>query len=384
MLKAYKYRIYPNEDQKVLISKHFGCCRWVYNYMLDKNIKAYQVDKTRLSRYELQPLLPGLKREEDTKWLSEVNAQSLQMVLINLDTAFSKFFKEGKGFPKFKSKNGKQTYQCFNRVSVDFISSTIKLPKLGKVNTVFSRKCEGRIKTTTISRTATDKYYVSILVQCEANIPTLSPVTNKLKCLGVDTGLKTMAVLSNGHEIENPKILKRHLDRLKVLQRRASRKVKGSNNRRKANKKVAVLHEYIANCRIDHIQKSTTKLLKENQFEAICVEDLNVSGFAKNHKLAQAFVDVSLAKFYQAIEYKCKLSGVHFVKVDRFYASTKICNYCGHKNAIDSLKIRQWNCTVCGNNNQRDYNSSLNIRDEGFRLLTGTERSGESVEPPQV
>lgn len=373
MVKAYKYRIYPNQHQRILLEKHFGCCRWVYNRMLDLKIKAYEKDKTILSRYDLQGLLPGLKRKEETAWLKEVNAQSLQITIQHIDFAFKNFFNTKSGYPKFKVKHGKQSYQCFDCVKIDLDKELVKLPKIDWIKCVVSRRFEGRIKTTTIIKTPTNKYFVSIIVESDHHIIPSRPIDIK-SSIGIDTGIKTFVTCSDGRIFENHKFLKSSLERLKVLQRRASKKVNGSKNRKKANLKVARLHEKISNQRIDLLHKVTHELTKENQFGTICVEDLNIKGMIQNHNLAQAINDVSLAKFYSILEYKCNWKGINFVKINRFYPSSKTCSGCGHKKEQLLLSERTYNCVSCGLSIDRDLNAAINIRNSGVVC------SGEPVE----
>ncbi len=378
MLIAYKYRIYPSTEQKVSLAKHFGCARWVYNYGLDLKIRTYNETGQPIHRFEIQSKLPLLKRKEETSWLKEVCASSMQAELLNLQTAYDNFFKHKRGFPCFKSKTNRKSYAYPKGVKIK--DEIIYLPKIGWVKYVNSRQFTGKIKTCTVSKTTTNKYFVSILVECEKQIPELKPIDYNIT-IGIDTGIKTFVTCSNGQTFENAKYLKNSLGRLKVLQRRASRKKKGSNNRKKANLRVARLHEYITNQRLDLIHKVTHELTTgENQASVICVEDLNVAGMVKNHNLAQALSDVSLGKFYEILTYKCKWNGINLVKVNRFYPSSKTCNSCGAINQNLLLSDRSWICE-CGTDNDRDNNASLNIRDEGYKIITtGRGSSGEPVE----
>ncbi len=379
MLHTYRYRIYPTPEQEVMLSRHFGCARWVYNYGLNLKIETYKETKKSISRFEIQAMLPILKKQEDTKWLGEVQAQSLQASLEHLERSYKNFFRSKKGFPKFKSKYNKQSYQYPQNVRVDFEKGIVVLPKIGKVKCVFSRRFTGTIKTCTVSKTPTGKYFISILVDIDQNVKPLK-IPSYDTTIGIDTGIKTFVTCSNGYEEGNPKFLKQSLTRLKVLQRRASRKVKGSQNRRKANLKVAVLHEYITNQRLNLIHQVTHTLTSKSQASVLCVEDLNVSGMMKNHKLAQSLSDVSLSKFYSILEYKCKWQGINLVRVDRWFPSSKMCSCCGAINQSLLLSDRVWTC-ACGVTHDRDPNAATNLRDEGYRIITtGAGRSGEPVE----
>lgn len=383
MFRSYKYRLYPSKEQTILIHKHLGCVRWLYNYALDKKVKAYQKDKTHISRFDLQAELPILKKQEETKWLSEVNAQSLQASLRNLDMAFTDFFKEKKGFPKFKSKhNNRQSFQAPQRVEINWENSTIKIPIIKSTPIVLSRKFEGEIKTVTISKTPTNKYFASILVDTNIKIPKKTKPKEKTT-IGIDTGIKTFLTCSDKQIFENNRYLKNSLDRLKILQRRASKKQKGSSNRGKANFKVALLHEKITNQRLDYIHKITHKLTNDNQVRTICIEDLNISGMLKNHHLAQSITDVSISKFYEILGYKCEWYGVNLIKIGKFDASSKTCNNCGYINNNLKLSDRVFNCPECNTSIDRDYNASLNIKDWGLHPKNKT-GAGCSVEPVEL
>lgn len=361
ILKAYKYRLYPNKTEEISLRKHIGCARFIYNWGLDKKSKAYKEQNINLSRFDLQKEIPILKKNEDTAWLSEVNAQSLQASLEHLDKAYRRFFKMKKGFPKFKSKHGsKQSYHIPQYVSVDWENGRIHLAKTGDVKIKVDRQAEGKIKSATITLTSTGKFFVSILVDTGEAEPKHLPV-NKETSVGIDLGLNHFAVLSNGEKIKAPKPLGKYQKRLKWLQNRASKKVKGSNNRRKANKKVAVLHEKISNIREDFLHKISTRIIRENQ--TVCLEDLNVKGMMQNHKLAKAISDVSWSRFVNMLEYKARWKGGNVLKIGRFDPSSKICSQCGHIYRELKLYERSWKCSECCITHDRDVNAAINIRD---------------------
>lgn len=370
ILRAYKYRAYPTKEQEVLLAKHFGCSRWVYNYALDKKIKTYQTTKESLSRFTIQKDLPELKKAEETKWLKEVNSQSLQASLENLDKAFTKFFRDKKGFPKFKSKHdNRQSFSVPQNGIVDFETSTISLPKFkNPIKCKLHRRFEGNSKTVTISKTPTGKYFVSVLVEVNEDIPKLKPIDEN-KAVGIDLGIKTFAVLSNGEEIQNPKHLRSALKRLKKQQRRVSKKVKGSNNRKKAVKKLAILHEKVSNKRNDFLHKVTAKLVSEN--DTICLETLSASNMMKNHKLAQALSDISIGKFNEILEYKAKWNGVNILRIGRFQPSSKMCS-CGEINKELKLSDRVWTCKACGVTHDRDKLAANNIKKFAFINIKNT------------
>lgn len=377
MLKAYKYRIYPNELQKRLIEQTFSACRVVYNVALETKIRAYKEHKVSLSFYDLQSQMVEMK--QDYLWLRQVNSQSLQATLQNMDGAFKKFFK-GAGYPKFKSKRGSQSFQCpANTRKIDFEKGLLTIPKIPNIRLTVSRKFEGKIKTVSISRTASGKYFASILVQIDTVLP-VKTLVESAKTIGIDLGLKDFAIASDGRKWSNPKFLRNDLQRLKVLQQRASRKKKGSNNRKKANKKVAVQHEKIVNKRKDYLQKLSTELVNDSQVASICVESLAVKNMVKNHKLAQAISDASWSEFVRMLEYKCEWSGKNLIKIGRFEPSTKTCNSCGALNETLTLADRIWTCASCYVTHDRDVNASKNIKIMGLQHS----RRGTPEEPAEL
>lgn len=365
--RAYKYRLCPNEEQKVLIAKHLGSCRFIYNYALDKKVRAYQTDKTNLSRFDIQADLPNMKKSEEYCWLKEVNSLSLQASLANLDSAYTKFFREHKGFPRFKSKkDSKQSFSIPQNTRVDFENGRIFIPKFkGGIKTKFHRTFEGIVKSSTISRTATGKYFISILVEVnESDVP-MKPICEN-KAVGIDLGIKTFAVLSDGTEIPNPKHLKQSLDKVKKLQRSLSHKNKGSKNRDKARRKLALAHEQVTNRRNDFLHKVTSYLV--NNYDTICLEDLNVKGMVKNHHLAQALEDIAIGTFNTLLEYKAKERGVNILRIGRFEPSSKMCT-CGYINHNLTLAMREWTCPVCGATHERDFLAANNIKRFAFRNI---------------
>ena len=351
--KAYRYRLYPNKEQQELINKHIGCCRYVYNYGLEKKIKAYQENKKTISRFDIQRELPMLKKNEETSFLKEVNSLSLQAALACLDNAFTRFFKEKKGFPKFKTKReSKQSFQIVQNTNVDFTNNRIYIPKFKKgIKCKLHRTFDGEIKTSTISRTPTGKYFISILVKDEN------------KAVGIDLGIKTFATLSDGQEIQNPRNLKNAMKKLKRLQRKLSKKVKGSNNREKARKKLAIQYEKVTNRRNDFLEKVTSYLV--STYDTICLETLSAKNMMKNHHLAQALSDISIGRFNQLIEQKAEWYGKNILKIGRFEPSSKAC-ICGYINKELKLSQRVWTCPKCGRVHQRDLLAANNIKRFAF------------------
>ena len=283
MLRAYKYRIYPTGEQKALFAKTFGCCRFVYNWALKMKIEAYKQEKRTVPYKEIQErMVNDLKKEND--WLAEVNSQSLLNSILNLDTAYKNFFRNTHtaGFPRFKSRKDRQGFQCPQHCRVDFANGTITIPKAKDIPAVLHRKFKGVVKTVTVSMTPSGKYFASVLVDTDIQeLPATVPLRDAT--LGIDLGIKSLAVCSDGRTFDNPKNLQKSLDRLKLLQKRLSRKQKGSANRGKARIRVAWLQEYISNCRKDNLHKITYAFTHDSQVRTICMEDLNVKGMLHNH-----------------------------------------------------------------------------------------------------
>lgn len=358
MLKAFRYKLEPTTEQKILIEKHIGSCRFIYNWALSLKVKSYEETGKSLSQFDINKRITSLKVEN--KWLSEVNSQSLQGMTRNLESAFTRFFREKKGFPNYKSKkNPVQSFPVPQHYTMDFENNTVKLPKIGIVKAVLHRTFEGELKTATVSKSCTGKYYISILVDNGKELP-VKETFSEATTIGVDVGIKDFAVLSTGEKIENPKYLKSSLKRLKVLQKRVSRKVKGSKNREKAKQKLAKLHEKVTNQRNDFQHKLSFRLVSENQ--AIALETLNVKGMQKNHHLAQAIGDSAWSSFVTKLEYKAEWSGKTILRIGQFEPSSKICHVCGYHKSDLTLKDREWICPDCKNVLDRDINAAINIK----------------------
>ena len=364
MLNAYKYRLHPTREQSGFFNKSFGCVRFIYNWGLQKRIEAYMKDKGRISYVQLCAMLTELKKEEQYSWLREVSNECLQQSLRNLDAAFTRFFREKKGFPRFKSKNrSRQSYKAILSVHVDQERRRIKLPKVGWVKYGNNRKFEGDVRSVTVSVTPSGKYHVSVLVDDGKEIPEKLPVTFDTT-IGIDMGIKDFAVCSNGDTYENPRHLIKAEQRLRTLQRRLSRKKKGSNRRNRARMILAIQHEKVANRRQDYLHKISTKIVRENQ--AIVVEDLNIKGMMRNHRLSKAIGACGWSTFFNMLEYKCERQGKTFIRIGRFDPSSKMCS-CGHVYRGLKLSEREWVCPNCGSVNDRDLLAACNIKRFGLQ-----------------
>jgi putative transposase len=357
MFKGYKYRIYPNKTQEQSINQMFGNARWVYNWALARRIKAYQKDKTSISAFTLMKELAKMKKKPEYEWLNLSVAQSLQQSIRNMDKAFKRFFREKHGFPRFKLKHDNQSIMFPQNTKIDFDANRVWVLKLGWIPARLSRTFDGTIKTAVISKTKTGKFFISITVDEPKNQPNKKPIQEH-GAVGIDTGSKTYATLSDGTRIENPKYLVRSLKRLRMLQRRVSKKVKGSKNRAKAIMRLARQHEKIANQRLDFLHKRTTEIA--NRYDTVFCENLNIKGMMANRKLTRSIGDLGLGYFYQMLKYKLEERGKNYDEIGRFEPSSKLCT-CGVINNKLTLADREWTCESCGRTHDRDFLAANNI-----------------------
>lgn len=364
MLKAVKVRLYPTAEQEIALAKSFGCARWYWNYALNACIQHYEQTGKSLKLSVYKAYLPDLKVEHP--WLKEdCYSAVLQCVAINLNKAYTNFFEGRAKFPSFKSKHHKQSIQYPQNVKV--VGECLEVPKIGVIKAIFHRPLEGKLKTVTISKTPTDKYFASILCEVEDNGG--EPSGNKI--LGIDLGVKDFAIVHDGNEVtklSNPKHLKRHEKNLARKQKKFARKVKGSNSRNKYRKLVAKVHERVSHSRQDFLHKLSRKLVDESQI--IIVENLNVKGMVRNHKLSKSISDVGWGMFVNFLDYKLKVKDGQLVEIGRFFPSSKTCSSCNHVFDKLTLDIREWDCPKCGAHHDRDGNAALNIRNEGIRILS--------------
>ena len=367
MLKAYKFRIYPNDIQIEQINKTFGCVRFVYNHVLSYRKEIYEKESKCLSKLDCNNYCNHVLKDKFI-WLREVDKFALTNSIYNMDNAYKKFFKENAGYPKYKSKHNNYKSYMTNytngNIDIDFDNNKIKLPKLKYVKVKLHRRFDGIIKNATISQVPSGKYYVSILV--DTTDIKKKPILDKN--VGIDLGIKDLCITSDGYKFENPKTLKKYEKKLARLNRSLSKKQKGSNNFIKIKNKLARYHEKISNIRCDYLHKVSHKLISENQ--VIVTEDLQVKNMIKNHKLASSIADVSWYELTRQLAYKSEWYGRTYLKVNKFYASSQLCNVCGYQNSdTKKLSIRNWICPKCKTHHDRDVNAAKNILQEGLRIM---------------
>ena len=380
--QALKVRLYPTIEQQKILSQHFGCARWWWNYALNLCIETYKTTGKGLNQSALNTFLPKLKKQEETQWLSECYSQVLQATTLNLVIAYRNFFEGRAKYPRFKAKKNRQSIQYPQSVKV--VDGCLKFPgRVGVVKAKVHRPIEGTIKTVTVSMTPAGKYYASVLMEMEGDSPTPSADG---KVAGIDLGLKDFAIVNDGvktSKYANPKHLAKHERNLRRKQQKLARKEKGSKSRDKARRLVARVHERVSNVRQDYLHKLSRKLVDDNQ--AIVVESLNTKGMVRNHKLAKAISDVGWRMFVNFLQYKLGREGKVLVEIDRWFPSSKLCSNCHYHLSEMALDVRTWTCPSCGTHHDRDGNAAINIRAEGIRMLsvlgTRTAADGGGVSP---
>lgn len=370
--KAYKFRFYPCEEQIVALAKTFGCARFAYNYMLRIRTDAWMQGRKSIGYHETSSFLTALKKTPDHQWLNEVSSVPLQQALRNLQSSFSNFFSKRTRYPRFKTKGGVQ--------SVQYTSSAFKWDGknliLGKMNSAlkisWSRTIPKAAKVTTVivSLDTAGRYFVSLL--CDDTVTSKPAAQGKI---GIDLGLSHFATLSTGEKISAPNIFRKNESKLAKLQRRLSKKAKGSNNRNKARLKVARLHAKIADTRRDFLHKLSTRLINENQ--VIAVESLSIANMKKNRHLSKSISDAGWGEFIRQLEYKAKWYGRELIGIDKWYPSSKRCSDCGYTISKLPLNVRAWKCPECGSEHDRDINAARNILAAGMAVSA----HGETVSP---
>lgn len=366
MFKAYKYRLYPNAKQRELLEKHFGCVRFIYNKGLELKSEAWHRDQTKLTRYDLQREIVKLKKGSAV-WLCEVNAQALQFALFNLDTAFTRFFRKQSGFPRMKSRRSAQAFSCPQQNRVDFSRGLFHTTKFKEgIKARFPREFTGKIKTCTVSKTASSKYFVSILVEENKATPKQIPA-EFASCVGIDLGIKDFAVLSDGNRIENPKFLQKKIKKLQRASRAHSRKTKGGKNRAKSRVKLARIHESVANSRRDFHHKLAKTVAENQSYNSVAMESLAIQEMQKKSrgKLPRYIADAGWYQFKAILKYKLEDRGKTLIEIDRFAPSSKTCS-CGCVNTELKLAERVWTCKSCAVTHDRDLLAAQNIRKFAF------------------
>ncbi|HYX15711.1 MAG TPA: RNA-guided endonuclease TnpB family protein [Nostoc sp.] len=363
--KVVQVRLYPSVEQEIQLAQTFGCARWWWNYALNKSIETYKETGKGLGRAALNAFLPALKKAEDTVWLADCYSQVLQATTLNLTTAYKNFFENRAGFPKFKSKHAKQSVQYPQNVKV--VDSDVKLPgNIGIVKAKIHRPIEGKIKTVTVSKTPSGKYFASILTEIKGE----NPVISEDKIYGIDLGLKHFAVVTDGEKVskyDNPKHLAKYEKNLKRKQKKLAHKKKGSKSRNKYRKVVAKVYERVSNSRQDFLHKLSYKLVSDSQ--AVIVENLHVKGMVRNHKLAKSISDCGWGTFTNFLTYKLERKGAKLVEIDRWFPSSKLCSNCFYQISEMPLDVREWTCPHCKTHHDRDGNAAANIRAEGIRMI---------------
>ena len=362
--RTYRFRIYPNASQMELLAKHFGCTRFVYNYFLNQRQEQYKEEGESDNYYAQAKALTELKKKEETAWLKEVNSQTLQFALRNLETAYTNFFQKRAKFPNYHSKKGKNTFTVPQFATIE--NGKLWLPKFKSgISIRLHREIKGKMGKVSLTKTPTGKYFVSVFTTEEYN----TPIEHTGKSVGVDLGLKDLLITSDGEVFKNNRYTKRYERKLAKAQKHLSRKKKGSSEYENQRLKVARLHEKISNSRADYLHKCSISLVR--RYDTICIEDLNVKGMERNHRLAKSITDASWGSFVSMLTYKTEWNGKRVVKIDRFFPSSQTCNVCGYVNKqTKDLSVREWECPVCHTHHNRDINAAINILRFGLNHIS--------------
>ena len=362
--KTYRFRIYPNASQVELLAKHFGCTRFVYNYFLNQRQEQYKEKGESDNYYAQAKVLTELKKQEETAWLKEVNSQTLQFALRNLETAYTNFFQKRAKFPNYHSKKGKNTFTVPQFATIE--NGKLWLPKFKSgISIRLHREIKGKLGKVSLTKTPTGKYFVSVFTTEEYN----TPIEHTGKSIGVDLGLKDLLITSDGEVFKNNRYTKRYERKLAKAQKHLSRKKKGSSEYENQRLKVARLHEKISNSRADYLHKCSISLVR--RYDTICIEDLNVKGMERNHHLAKSVTDASWGSFVSMLTYKAQWNNKKVVKINRYFPSSQTCNVCGYVNKeTKDLSVREWECPICHTHHNRDVNAAINILRFGLNSIS--------------
>nr|DAX40841.1 MAG TPA: endonuclease [Caudoviricetes sp.] len=362
--RTYKFRLYPTNAQTELLAKHFGCARFVYNYFLNQRQEQYRLTGKSDNYYDECKSLTKLKKQEETAWLKEVNSQTLQFALKCLDVAYTNFFKKRAKYPNFKSKRAKNSFTAPQFAYIE--GGKLFIPKFKEgIKCRVHREVKGKIGKVTITKTSSGKYFVSVCTEEEHQ----TPFEKTDKSVGLDLGLKDFLTTSEGERFNNNRYTRKYERKLATAQRHLSRKKKGSRGYESQRLKVARIYEKISNSRADYLHKCSISLVK--RYDTICIEDLNVKGMVRNHRLAKHVADASWGSFVAMLSYKAEWNDKKVVKIDRFYPSSQTCNVCGHINKeTKDLSVREWECPSCHSHHDRDVNAAINILRVGLKQYT--------------